>query len=67
VQRDQDVVNGDYIFLDQRTEFFSVSTSKSAAPAQTPPRHRGAAAENARGRCRESRDRTALPTAAAAK
>jgi lipopolysaccharide export system protein LptA len=38
VQRDQDVVNGDYIFLDQRTEFFSVSTAKSAAPAATPSR-----------------------------
>jgi lipopolysaccharide export system protein LptA len=33
VTRDQDVVNGDYIFLDQRTEFFSVSTAKGAAPA----------------------------------
>lgn len=32
VTRDQDVVNGDYIFLDQRTEFFSVSTAKGAAP-----------------------------------
>ena len=31
VTRDQDVVNGDYIFLDQRTEFFSVSTAKGAA------------------------------------
>ena len=30
--RDQDVVNGEYIFLDQRTEFFSVSTAKGAAP-----------------------------------
>jgi lipopolysaccharide export system protein LptA len=38
VQRDQDVVNGDYIFLDQRTEFFSVSTAKGAAPAATPSR-----------------------------
>jgi len=26
-------VNGEYIFLDQRTEFFSVSTAKGAAPA----------------------------------
>ena len=26
-------MNGDYIFLDQRTEFFSVSTAKGAAPA----------------------------------
>ncbi len=32
VTRDQDVVNGDYIFLDQRTEFFSVSAAKDAAP-----------------------------------
>jgi lipopolysaccharide export system protein LptA len=39
VQRDQDVVNGEYIFLDQRTEFFSVSTtSKGAAPAANPSR-----------------------------
>jgi lipopolysaccharide export system protein LptA len=38
VQRDQDVVNGDYIFLDQRTEFFSVSTAKGAAPAASPGR-----------------------------
>jgi len=38
VQRDLDVVNGDYIFLDQRTEFFSVSTTKDAAPAATPGR-----------------------------
>jgi lipopolysaccharide export system protein LptA len=33
VTRDQDVVNGEYIFLDQRTEFFSVSTAKGATPA----------------------------------
>ena len=33
VTRDQDVVNGEYIFLDQRTEFFSVSTAKGGAPA----------------------------------
>ncbi|MEO8145231.1 MAG: lipopolysaccharide transport periplasmic protein LptA [Betaproteobacteria bacterium] len=33
VMRDQDVVNGEYIFLDQRTEFFSVSAAKGAAPA----------------------------------
>src|SRR5258706_11734236 len=33
VTRDQDVVNGEYIFLDQRTEFFSVSAAKDAAPA----------------------------------
>ena len=32
VTRDQDVVNGDYIFLDQRSEFFSVSAAKGAAP-----------------------------------
>lgn len=32
VTRDQDVVNGDYIFLDQRTDFFSVSAAKDAAP-----------------------------------
>jgi len=34
VARDQDVVNGEYIFLDQRTEFFSVSTAKGATPAK---------------------------------
>ncbi len=33
VTRDQDVVNGEYIFLDQRTEFFSVSSAKGAAPS----------------------------------
>jgi len=38
VTRDQDVVHGDYIFLDQRTEFFSVSTAKGAAPAASPGR-----------------------------
>ena len=32
VTRDQDAVNGEYIFLDQRTEFFSVSTAKGATP-----------------------------------
>ena len=32
VARDQDVVNGEYIFLDQRTEFFSVSAAKGSAP-----------------------------------
>jgi lipopolysaccharide export system protein LptA len=32
VTRDQDVVNGDYIFLDQRTDFFSVTAAKGAAP-----------------------------------
>jgi lipopolysaccharide export system protein LptA len=40
VTRDQDVVNGDYIFLDQRTEFFSVSTAKGAAPAAAAPASR---------------------------
>jgi len=33
VTRDQDTVNGDYIFVDQRSEFFSVSSAKDAAPA----------------------------------
>jgi lipopolysaccharide export system protein LptA len=33
VTRDQDIVNGEYIFLDQRTEFFSVSAAKGAAPS----------------------------------
>jgi len=33
VTRDQDMVNGEYIFLDQRTEFFSVSAAKGSAPA----------------------------------
>ena len=32
VSRDQDTVNGEYIFLDQRTEFFSVSATKGAPP-----------------------------------
>ena len=32
VTRDQDVVNGEYIFLDQRTEYFSVSAAKGATP-----------------------------------
>jgi len=32
ITRDKDVVNGEYIFLDQRTEFFSVSAAKGAAP-----------------------------------
>lgn len=38
VTRDQDVVNGEYIFLDQRTEFFSVSGGKGApaAPSAAP-------------------------------
>jgi lipopolysaccharide export system protein LptA len=33
VTRGEDVVNGEYIFVDQRTEFFSVSAAKGAAPA----------------------------------
>jgi len=37
VTRDQDVVRGDYIFLDQRTQFFSVSSGKGA-PAPTDAR-----------------------------
>jgi lipopolysaccharide export system protein LptA len=32
VTRDQDVVNGDHILFDQRTEFFSVRAAKGAAP-----------------------------------
>jgi len=32
VLRDQDEVRGEYIFLDQRSEFFSVSAAKGAAP-----------------------------------
>ena len=32
ITRDKDVVNGDYIFIDQRTEFFSVHAAKGAAP-----------------------------------
>ena len=32
VTRDQDMVDGEYIFLDQRSEFFSVSAAKGAAP-----------------------------------
>ncbi len=32
ITRDKDVVNGEYIFLDQRTEFFSVHAAKGAAP-----------------------------------
>jgi lipopolysaccharide export system protein LptA len=40
VTRDQDVVNGDYIFLDQRSEFFSVSTAKGAAPVAAAPASR---------------------------
>ena len=33
VTRGEDVVNGEYIFVDQCTEFFSVSAAKGAAPA----------------------------------
>ncbi len=33
VTRDQDVVNGEHIYLDQRTEFFSVSAAKGVAPS----------------------------------
>ncbi len=33
VTRDQDVVNGEHILLDQRTDFFSVSAAKGAAPS----------------------------------
>lgn len=33
VTRGQDVVNGEYIFVDQRTEYFSVSASKEALPS----------------------------------
>jgi len=32
VTRGEDVVNGEYIFVDQRTEFYSVSAAKGAAP-----------------------------------
>lgn len=33
VTRDQDEVRGEYILLDQRSEFFSVSAAKGASPA----------------------------------
>ena len=33
VTRGHDMVNGEYIFVDQRTEFFSVSAAKGGAPA----------------------------------
>lgn len=33
VTRDRDEVQGEYIFLDQRSEFFSVSAAKGASPA----------------------------------
>lgn len=36
VKRDQDEVNGEYIFLDQRTEYFSVSSGRGAAAAAAP-------------------------------
>lgn len=32
VTRGQDMVNGEYIFVDQRSEFFSVSAAKGAPP-----------------------------------
>lgn len=32
--RDKDVVNGEHIFLDQRTEFFAVNSAKGAAPTE---------------------------------
>jgi len=35
VTRGQDAVNGEYIFVDQRTEFFSVSAAKGAGPAES--------------------------------
>ena len=34
VTRDQDVVTGEYIFLDQRSEYFSVSAGKGAAASE---------------------------------
>ena len=33
VTRDQDEVQGEYIYLDQRSQFFSVSATKGASPA----------------------------------
>jgi len=33
VTRGEDVVNGEYIFVDQRTEFYSVSAAKGAVPS----------------------------------
>jgi len=33
VTRGEDVVNGEYIFVDQRTEFYSVSAAKGTAPS----------------------------------
>jgi len=32
VTRDKDVVNGEYIFIDQRSDFFSVNAAKGAPP-----------------------------------
>jgi lipopolysaccharide export system protein LptA len=32
VTRDKDVVNGEYIFIDQRSDFFSVNAAKGALP-----------------------------------
>lgn len=37
VKRDQDEVNGEYIFLDQRTEYFSVSSGRGAPAAGAAP------------------------------
>jgi lipopolysaccharide export system protein LptA len=33
VTRDKDVVNGEYIFIDQRSDFFSVNAAKGAPPS----------------------------------
>lgn len=40
VTRDQDEVQGEYIYLDQRSEFFSVSAAKGASPTATEGRVR---------------------------
>lgn len=40
VTRDKDEVRGDYIFIDQRTEFFSVSAAKGAPPGSPQSRVR---------------------------
>lgn len=37
VKRDQDEVRGEYIFLDQRTEYFSVSSGRDAAKGAAAP------------------------------
>lgn len=37
VRRDQDEVRGEYIFLDQRTEYFSVSSGRDAAKGAAAP------------------------------